>query len=186
MVMNRRKATVFLLWIELLMLPGCRCRSSSGANISDLQVHFYPTENPGIDSIYLSEFKSERGSITLQVNAKEIEEINSVYFDLIYNSSVMNYSSSEEGDFFKSDVGSTSDFIVKLQDETEGRIYVGINRLNNSAVKGSGLIGKITFIPVTDDNTPITFENNKLYRYNSSSSELSEVTAVWFGGTINR
>ena len=175
-----------MLWMELLMLPGCKCRSSSGSNISDLQVHFYPTGTPGSGSIYLSEFKSERGNITLGVNAKDVEEINSVYFDLVYDSSVINYSGSEEGDFLKSDGISTSDFIVKLQDATEGRIYAGISRLNDSTVKGSGLIGKIMFIPVADDNTSITFENNKLLRYNSSSLELSEVTAVWFGGKISR
>lgn len=186
MRINRRNTTIFLLWMELLMLPGCKCRSSSGSNISNIQVHLYPTDIPGSGSIYLSEYESKKGSITIGINAKEVEEINSVYFDLVYNPSVINYSSSEEGDFFNSDGQITSNFIVELQNETEGRIYVGINRLNNSAVKGSGLIGKITFIPVADDNTSITFENNKLYRYNSSSSELSEVTAVWFGGTINR
>lgn len=183
MIIDRHKAVIFLLWMELLMLPGCRCRrSSSGPDISDLQLHFYPT--PGSGSIYLSEFNSERGKLTLGVYAKEVEEINSISFDLVYNPSVIKYSSREEGDFFKSDGKPTSDFLVKLQDETEGRLYVGMNRLNNPAVKGSGLIGKITFIPVTDDNTSIIFENNKLYRYDSSGSVPVEVTAVWFSGTV--
>lgn len=168
------------------MLQGCRCRHSSGSNISGLQVHFSPTDNPGSSSIYLSEFKSEGGSLTLGVNAKEVEEVNSIYFDLVYNSSVINYSGCEEGDFFNSDGKQTSKFIVKLQDGKEGRVYAGINRLNNPAVKGSGLIGKITFIPVADDNTSITFENNKLFKYNLSGSETAEVAAVWFGGTIAR
>ncbi|MEW6088254.1 MAG: cohesin domain-containing protein [bacterium] len=184
MIIDKQKAATFLLWIEVLMLPGCKCGSSSDSDISNFQANFFPANNPGSGSIYLSELKSERGSLTLGVNAKDVGEINTVYFDLVYNPSVINYSGSEEGDFFKSGGQSTSGFQVSLQNKTEGRIYVAINVLNNSPVKGSGLIGKITFIPIAEENFAVIFENNKLLRYNSSSLESFEITGDWFGGGI--
>lgn len=180
------KIGFFLLWLELLMLPGCKigCGGSSGPEGSPFQAHFSLAGNLSDNSIYLNEIKSERGILTLGINAREIKDINAVYFDLVYDPAVLNYSTSEEGDFFRSGEKNTSGFQVALENETEGRIYAGINRLNNTEIKGSGMIGKITFIPVAEGSTFVTFDNNKLFKYKSSTYESAEVKADWFGGTV--
>jgi hypothetical protein len=120
---------------------------------------------------------------TLSVNVKNVENMYSYGFDILYEPAKIQFVSASEGDFLKKD-GSTTSFFSALENSVPGKLVVASSRLKNppTGVSGEGTLFTMQFKIVGEisESTKLNFGPNSFV-----SDVTGNMTAKLTSGTIS-
>ena len=152
----------------------------------------YMVENPSVGYTFSESNIHAGDTFTLDIRAENVVDFAGWQFDIAFNPAVLEAVEVNEGDFLKTDSGTTF-FQEGTIDNAAGKI-TGINatRFSEEGVSGTGVLLSVTFSAKTDGETRVTLDN---FQFGSITGEiipagLSEIFITIEGqllvGDVNR
>ncbi|MFC1656088.1 lamin tail domain-containing protein [Patescibacteria group bacterium] len=123
----------------------------------------------------------EGDTFTINVQVDNVTDILSCGFDVLYDDTVLQYVSAQEGIFLNENGTISTSFQEGLENGTPGKIVVGSSRLTNppSGTSGSGTLFELTFQALAATTTQLTFDSTSFL-----SDTSGDITATFDPETI--
>ena len=124
----------------------------------------YAAISPGTDFAFSADTTSVRvgDTFTVRTNAEKVTDLAGWQFDLTFNPDVLEVVEVNEGDFLKTD-GGTTFFQQGTVDNTEGKI-AGLSAalISKGGITGTGTLLSVVFSAKADGNSQLTLHNFQL------------------------
>jgi len=177
----KHSSTFFIL---VLLFTLCCCGGGGGGNGQpippSIAVSFTAAKAiPDAMDVSLQKKSQSGDSFTMDVVITGVNNVFSASFDIVYNSTILDYINYTEGTFLSENGQVATSFLVS--DQT-GRLVVGATRLGqvpgvNAA--GNEILMSIAFKAKKAGSSSVSFENNNLLDPTPAPIQGLE----WFGGT---
>ena len=102
----------------------------------------------------------EGSTFTIKINASNVSGITGYGFDILYDATMIGYSSSSEGAFLSQNAAIATSFNEGLENDNPGKIVIGGTRLNVplTGADGSGTLCTLTFTALKAGSTTLVFD----------------------------
>ena len=179
--------------LAVVLAGGCS-DSATGPTVpgGSQGVSFNPSTSsppPPANSLTLRQSSSSANSVTIDVVATQVNDFYGAGFDVVWDPSILTWTSASEGSFLNMD-GTSTTFAAMLadvlpgpgEDFQQGRLNVGLSRVGLvPGNTGSGTVAVLTFQSVASGSTSVGFEAF----FNSTSSGGDVSGLQWIGGTAS-
>ena len=137
---------------------------------------FTPAGSASADALVLTRQGTGITTLMLALEAREVDSVYGVFFDLSFPPSVLDFQSADAGSFL---TAGGSDISLQVA-EQDGNLVVGITRLGLvGGVSGSGTVLTLTFQVVGGGSGQLAFSRNGALDSNGGNVDLS-----WLGGSV--
>ncbi|HEX2252965.1 MAG TPA: cohesin domain-containing protein [Thermoanaerobaculia bacterium] len=137
---------------------------------------FTPAGSPGSDALVLTRQGAGSDTLMLALEAREVDNVYGVFFDLAFPAAVLDFQSADAGSFL---TAGGADVSLQVA-EQDGNLVMGISRLGLvGGVSGSGTVLTLTFQVRAAGSGPLDFARNGAIDPNGGSADVS-----WFGGSV--
>lgn len=137
---------------------------------------YTPSGTPGGGSLALARTNTGDQVLVLDLEARSVNGVYGLYFDLDYPAAVLDFDSASEGTLLNAD-GSNTSFQVADQN---GRVVVAISRLGQvGPAGGTGTVLTLRFRAIGNGNGAMSFSRNA-----AETSDNREIATTWIGGTV--
>ena len=122
----------------------------------------YMVENPSVGYTFSESNIHAEDTFTLDIRAENVIDFAGWQFDIVFDPAVLEAVEVNEGDFLKTD-GGTTFFQEGTIDNTTGKI-IGLNatRFNEDGATGTGTLLSVTFLAKAEGETQLTLNNFQL------------------------
>jgi len=102
----------------------------------------------------------EGSTFTIKINASNVTDLTGYGFDILYDATMIGYSSSSEGAFLSQNGTIATSFNEGLENDNPGKIVIGGTRLNVplTGEDGSGTLCTLTFTALKTGSTTLVFD----------------------------
>jgi len=150
--------------LSLLALTAISCSSSPSQPIQppSQEIIFTPgSPSPGPGTVTLQTVSSTQSTLVIDVVATGLPNVAGVFFDLVFNETILSFGGAVEGSFFSS--GGATSFLAEFDTtngQDDGRVVISAAVLGGVSVRGNGVIGTLTFQRVATGTSGISFERS--------------------------
>lgn len=168
-----------LLALSVLALPAC---SSGGSSPPAVCVEYMAAAGPAASTVSTADNAASNCSTArVDVVLSDVTDVLQVNFDVVYDSSQVNYQSvSTAGSFLRSD-GNAIQVVITPQ---AGRVKVGLTRVNTGIdFTGNQVVAQLNFARrATSGSSALTLDNGQVF--GSEAPPVEKNGIGWSGGTF--